>query len=152
MEIDQKYYIGKAEGDNRVFNTKIDKKVWDTIKNKLEIIEKPSTSRLLKYYTHDSIYIIDTRGNTTILSHTPVITYIPQPVCLSVKMHVTTLPFFPTQYEYFNKQQHNVYKYTQYNGIVLSEIFENQQPFYEIYGLSVDAIKSISVGSSSAPS
>jgi len=147
MEIEQKYYTGKPEADNRRFNTKIDKHIWDTLKNKLEISEKPSISHILKYYTHDSIYIVSKPENKTILAHTPTVTYIAQPECLHVKLHLTILPFFPVQYEYFNKQQHIVYKFTQYNGIVLSEIVENQQTFYEIYGLSVDTIKSISVGS-----
>jgi hypothetical protein len=145
MEIEHKYYMGTAEGGNRVFNTKISKQIWDIIKNKLETSEKPSTSHFLQYYTHDSVYIVNIQENTTILAHTPVITYIPKPECLSVRMYLTTLPFFPTQYEYFNKQRHNVYKFTQSNGIVLSEIFENQQTLYEIYGLSIDAVKSISV-------
>lgn len=146
MEIDHKYYAGKTDGDNRLFNTKIDEHVWSSIKSKLEMNEKPSISKLLKYYTHDSAYIVDTSINTTVLAHTPTITYISQPECLHVKMHLTTLPFLPVQYEYFNKQQHTVYKYTQYNGIVLCEIFENQQKHYEIYGLSSDTIKSISAG------
>jgi hypothetical protein len=150
MEIEHKYYMGKIESDNRLFNTKIDKSRWDSIKHKLELSEKPSTSHLLKYYTHDSIYIVNISNNTTILAHTPTITCMTQPECLSVKTHLTTLPFFPVQYEYFNKQRHNVYKFTQYNGIVLSEIFENHQTFYEIYGFSTDSIKSISAFSASA--
>lgn len=146
MEIDYQYYAGKVESDNRLFNTKIDKQTWDSIKNKLETFEKPVVSHLLKYYTHDSVYIIDTLENKTILAHTPKITYMTQPECICVKTHLTLLPFFPVHYEYFNKQRHIAYKFTQYNGIVLSEIFENHQTFYEIYGFSVESIKSISLG------
>jgi hypothetical protein len=146
MEIEYQYYAGKAESNNRLFNAKIDKQTWDSIKNRLETNEKPVFSRLLKYYTHDSVYIVDTLENKTILAHTPKITYITQPECLCVKTHLTLLPFFPVQYEYFNKQRHILYKFTQYNGIVLSEIFENHETFYEIYGFSVDSIKSISLG------
>ena len=146
MEIEHKYYAGRIECENRLFNTKIDKNTWDSVKKKLEQTEKPIISHLLKYYTHDSAYIVNKTDNTNTLSHTPIITYMPQPECLSIKTHLTLLPSFPIQYEYFNKQKHIVYKYTQYNGIVLSEIFENHRTFYEIYGLSLDAIKSISLG------
>jgi hypothetical protein len=146
MEIEHKYYAGRTECDNRLFNTKIDKKKWNSIKNNLEQNEKPVVSHLFKYYTHDSVYVVNKAENTNTLSHTPIITYMPQHECLSIKTHLTLLPSFPIQYEYFNKQKHIVYKYTQYNGIVLSEILENHQTFYEIYGLSLDAIKSISVG------
>jgi hypothetical protein len=146
MEIEHKYYLGRTECDNRLFNTKIDKNKWDSIKKKMEQTDKPVISHVLKYYTHDSTYIVNKHENTTILSHTPIITYMTEHGCLSIKTHLTLLPSFPIQYEYFNKQKHIVYKYTQSNGIVLSEIVENHQTFYEIYGLSLDAIKSISLG------
>ena len=48
------------------------------------------------------------------------------------------LPFFPTQYNYFNKQIHNIEEYRDKTGniITFSNYKENGIDYYEIYSSS----------------
>ena len=141
MNIDQRYYMG-TNNTNIIFDTKIHKRQWDNIKTKLDTMEVPTIIHQLQYYTLDMCYIYNTDTATTIVVDTPIIKYIPASHCLSVKTHNTTLPFFPTQYEYFNKQKQIVYKYVK-GDVVLCETLEHTVTYYEIYGLTIDSIMSI---------
>lgn len=131
-----RYYFGEINNETNLFNKNINHERWESLKvNKTKINDKSET--LLRYFTMDRCFIKNkTNGKITTEKYN-TIELIDNNI-LKVQVETTELPFFPTQYDYFNKQLHNTEEYRDKNGniITFSNYIENGINYYEIYSSS----------------
>jgi len=131
-----RYYLGHFNNETNQFNKNINVQCWESFK-----LDKTKcnndTITLLQYFTIDRCFIKNKSNGKVITEHYGDIELIDNNT-LKVQVETTELPFFPTQYNYFNKQIHSVENYLDKNGtkITFSKYKENGIDYYEIYSSS----------------
>ena len=131
-----RYYLGDLNLETNLFNKNIDRERWQNLKNnKTKITANPIT--ILQYYTIDRCFIKNKFTGKVFTEKYNVIK-ITDNNTLQIEIEQKELPFFPTQYNYFNKQIHNVEEYRDKTGniITFSNYKENGIDYYEIYSSS----------------
>jgi hypothetical protein len=128
------YYFGTFNPNTKLFNKNVGREEWERKKAGHTLI---SCRTELRYYTQDRCFIKNkTLGTTTTEKFGTI--QLKGPHELLVESTVNELPFFPTQYVYFNKQIHSIEDYKTADGQIISfsNYIENNTPFYEIYSSS----------------
>ena len=129
-----RYYSGVFNKDTNLFNKNISRDTWENFKlDKTKISEDSE----LRYYTMDRCFIRN-KSNGKVFTEKYPSTRLNTEHELLVEVESNTLPFFPTQYSYFNKQTHHIEEYRNGlgNTITFSNYKENGIDYYEIYSSS----------------
>lgn len=128
------YYLGQFNKDTNLFNKNLGKERWESLKNGKTKVRSWSE---LRYYTIDRCFIKN-KTNGKVYTEKYLNSSLKGINELSVEVVRQELPFFPTQYNYFNKQinQLEEYKDSLGNIITFSEYLENGIHYYEIYSSS----------------
>jgi hypothetical protein len=129
-----RYYRGVFNKDTNLFNKNISRDNWEKFKLNMTKISEYSQ---LCYYTMDRCFIVN-KSNGKVYTEKYPITRLNSEKELVVEVESNPLPFFPTQYSYFNKQVHNIEEYRNSvgNTITFSNYKENGIDYYEIYSSS----------------
>lgn len=131
-----RYYFGEVNNETNLFNKNINHERWESLKqNKTKINDKSEI--LLRYFTMDRCFIKNkTNGKITTEKYNS--NELIDNNILKVEVESIELPFFPTQYNYFNKQHHTTEEYYDKKGnkITFSNYIENGINYYEIYSSS----------------
>jgi hypothetical protein len=129
-----RYYLGVFNKDTNLFNKNISRDNWEKFKLNMTKISEDSQ---LRYYTMDRCFIRN-KTNGKVYTEKYPSTRLNSQNELLVEVESNTLPFFPTQYSYFNKQTVSIAEYRNSfgNTITFSNYKENGIDYYEIYSSS----------------
>lgn len=129
-----RYYLGVFNKDTNLFNKNISRDSWEKFKLDKNKISEYSE---LRYYTMDRCFIRN-KSNGKVYTEKYTSTRLNSGKELVVELECNTLPFFPTQYSYFNRQTVNIEEYRNGfgNTITFSNYKENGIDYYEIYSSS----------------
>ena len=95
-----------------VFNKNIGKERWEKYKDAKSFV---SNRNELRYFTIDRCFIIN-KKNGKVYTEKCINMDLKSPTEFLVESARHELPFFPTQYNYFNKQIHTIDEYKDNNG------------------------------------
>jgi hypothetical protein len=128
------YYLGVYNNDTSLFNKNIGKERWEKYKDGKSFIVNRTE---LRYFTVDRCFILN-KKNGNVYTEKCINMDLKSPTEFLVESARHELPFFPTQYNYFNKQIHTIDEYKDSNGnnICFSKYVENGLDYYEIYSSS----------------
>ena len=128
------YYLGVYNNDTSLFNKNIGKESWEKYKDGKSFV---SNRTELRYFTIDRCFIIN-KNNGKVFTEKSINMDLKSPTEFLVELVRHELPFFPTQYNYFNKQIHSIDEYTDSNenNVCFSNYVENGVDYYEIYSSS----------------
>jgi hypothetical protein len=127
------YYLGLFNNDTSLFNKNIGKELWEKYKDGKSFV---SNRTELRYFTIDRCFIIN-KKNGNVSTEKCINMDLKSPTEFLVVSARHELPFFPTQYNYFNKQIHTIDEYKDNgNTIFFSNYVENGVDYYEIYSSS----------------
>ena len=131
-----RYYLGEINNETKLFNKNINRERWELLKsNKTKL--NSNSKALLQYFTIDRCFIKNKSNGKITFENYGKIELIDNNI-LKVQVETKELPFFPTQYNYFNKQLHTIEEYLDKSGniITFSIYKENGIDYYEIYSSS----------------
>ena len=128
------YYLGAYNNETYLFNKNIGRERWEKYKEGKIFV---SNRVELRYFTMDRCFIKN-KKNGKIYTEKYITMNLKTPNDFLVEFTRHELPFFPTQYSYFNKQIHTIDEYHDINGniICFSNYIENGINYYEIYSSS----------------
>jgi hypothetical protein len=129
-----RYYLGEINNETLLFNKNINSERWESLKcNKTKL----NSYSKLQYFTIDRCFIKNKSNGKITTENYGKIELIDKNI-LKVQVETKELPFFPTQYNYFNKQIHTIEDYLDKSGniITFSNYIENGIHYYEIYSSS----------------
>jgi hypothetical protein len=131
-----RYYLGEFNIETNLFHKNMGRDRWEKLKcDKMKLTD--NSRKLLQYYTMDRCFIKDKLTGKIYTEKYNTIVLVDNNT-LKVQVENRELPFFPTQYNYFNKQIHNIEEYRDKTGniITFSNYKENGIDYYEIYSSS----------------
>jgi hypothetical protein len=135
------YYLGKINNELNQFNKMISHEKWINLKNKIH--SRINEYNVVKYYSLDRIFTLNKKTGKTITEKPTIVSTNTKDNYdyIVIDMEEKELPFFPTQWSYFNKQVIKITEYNLNDGIIyFTEVTEKGNTFYEIYSNSLKAL------------
>ena len=135
------YYLGKINNELNQFNKTIPNTYWINYKNRLH--SRINEYNVVKYYSLDRIFSLNKKTGKTITEKPTIFSTNTkdQYDYIVIDNEEKELPFFPTQWSYFNKQVIKITEYNLSNGVIyFSEVIEKGNTFYEIYSNNLKAL------------
>jgi len=135
------YYLGKINNELNQFNKMISHEKWNHLKNKIH--SRINEYNVVKYYSVDRIFTLNKKTGKTITEKPTIISTNTKDTYdyIVIDYEEKELPFFPTQWSYFNKQVIKITEYNLNDGIIyFTEVTEKGNTFYEIYSHSLKAL------------
>lgn len=135
------YYLGKINNELNQFNKTIPSSYWINCKNKLH--SRINEYNVVKYYSLDRIFSMNKKTGKTLTEKPTIISTNTQGEYdyIVIDNDEKELPFFPTQWSYFNKQVIKITEYNLNDGIIyFSEVTEKGNTFYEVYSNNLKAL------------
>jgi hypothetical protein len=135
------YYLGKINNELNQFNKMISHEKWNHLKNKIH--SRINEYNVVKYYSLDRIFTLNKKTGKTITEKPTIVSTNTKDTYdyIAIDNEEKELPFFPTQWSYFNKQVIKITEYNLNDGIIyFTEVTEKGNTFYEIYSNSLKAL------------
>lgn len=135
------YYLGKINNELNQFNKMISHEKWNHLKNKIH--SRINEYNVVKYYSLDRIFTLNKKTGKTITEKPTIVSTNTKDTYdyIVIDNEEKELPFFPTQWSYFNKQVIKITEYNLNDGIIyFTEVTEKGNTFYEIYSNSLKAL------------
>lgn len=135
------YYLGKINNELNQFNKTIQHNKWADYKNRVH--SRINEYNLVKYYSLDRIFALNKKTGKTLTEKPTIISTNTKGEYdyIVIDNDEKELPFFPTQWSYFNKQVIKITEYNLKDGVIyFTEVTEKGNTFYEIYSNSLKAL------------
>lgn len=135
------FYLGKINNELNQFDKTFKSSKWLDYKNRIH--SRINEYTVVKYYSLDRIFAINKKTGKTLTQKPTIVSTNTKGAYdyIVIDNDEQELPFFPTQWSYFNKQ---VIKITEYNlgdGVVyFSEVIEKGSTYYEIYSNNLKSL------------